>query len=153
MRSLKATDIGKLLAASFMFTTMRLLPGVGTVVDGQCTSLNKSFGASSMGTVIRTFIGMYAIMSLEIRFAVKALIRHSQPLFGLGAAVRPGDCILTFGQSSQVHSNGRPDCMPVESSRSETDAFAIGGSCGQMVVRDRAILGQCFWCVLLGRTE
>lgn len=97
MRLLKATDIGKLLATSFMFTTMWLLPSMGTVVHGQCTSLNKSFGASGMGTVIRTFIGMYAIMSLEIGLAVKALIRHSQPLFGLRAAVRSGIASLPSG--------------------------------------------------------
>jgi hypothetical protein len=93
----KATDIGKLLSTSFMLTTVWLLPRMGTVVDSQCTSLNKSFGASGMGTVIRTFIGMYAIMSLEIRLAVKALIRHSQPLLGLRAAVRSGTASLPLG--------------------------------------------------------
>ena len=74
---MEITDVGKFLAASLMFTTMWLLSGMCTIVDSQCASLNKCLGAASMGTVIRTFVGMYTIVSLKIRLAVKALPWHS----------------------------------------------------------------------------
>lgn len=98
-----------------------------------------------MGTKIRTFVGMYTVMSLKIRLAVKALPLHSQPLFSLQAAAgQHSDCNCTFGQSSHEHSNGRADCMPAEASRSETVAFAIEALADRMVVRDRAISRQRF---------
>ena len=62
-----------------MLTSVWLLSGVGTVMDGQCASLNEGLGATGMSTVIRTLVGVYTIVSLKIRLSIEALIGHSQP--------------------------------------------------------------------------
>lgn len=61
-----------------MLTTVWLFSGVSTIVNCQCASLNECLGAPSMGTVIRTLVGVYTIMSLEIRLSIEALMGHSQ---------------------------------------------------------------------------
>ena len=64
-----------------MLTTMWLLSRMSTVMHGQCAALYKSLGATSMSTIIRTLVGVYAVVSLEIGLAIEALMGHSQPSF------------------------------------------------------------------------
>ena len=70
-----------------MFAAVGLLAGVGSVVDSQCASLNKGFGAAGKSAIVRSFVGMDAKVTLEVGFAIKALMRHSQFSDFLG---RPG---------------------------------------------------------------
>lgn len=57
-----------------MLTPVRLLSGMSTIVDGQCASLDESLGAASMSAIIRTFVGVYAVVSLKIGLAIEALM-------------------------------------------------------------------------------
>ena len=61
-----------------MLATMWFLSSVGTVVDSQCASLYKRLGASSVSTVVRAFIGVYAVVSLKIGLAIEALMKYIQ---------------------------------------------------------------------------
>ena len=70
--------IGEFLATTLVFAAVRLLAGVGTIVNRQCASLNECLGAASMSAIVRSLIGMYSEVTLEVGLAVEALMRHSQ---------------------------------------------------------------------------
>lgn len=59
--------------ASFMITNMRLFPSMRSRMDSQRTPLNKALVAIFHRTVVRPFVGMYAIMSAKIRLAIERL--------------------------------------------------------------------------------
>ena len=103
-----------------------------------------------MSTVIRTLVGVYTIVSLQIRLSIEALIGYSQP-YDEAVPTGQGDgakgLTHTFGQSSHEHSNGRAEGLPAEASRSETAAFAIEKTIeDDVVVHDRVV----YEAVLLG---
>lgn len=52
---------------------MRLVPGMGTPMDSQGTALYEGLLAWLVVACIRPFIGMDAVVSLEIGFAIEAL--------------------------------------------------------------------------------
>ena len=58
-----------------MFATMRFFAGVGPDVHRQGTPLNEAFDATGMTAMVRPFIGMNSIMTLEIRFPIETLLR------------------------------------------------------------------------------
>lgn len=47
---------------------------MGTIVNSQRASLNEGLGAASVSTIIRTLVGVYAVVSLKIRLAIEALM-------------------------------------------------------------------------------
>ena len=52
---------------------MRLVTSMGAAVDGQGAPLNESFVAWFVVASIWAFVGVYAIVSLEIGFSVETL--------------------------------------------------------------------------------
>lgn len=60
-----------------MFAAVRLLAGVGTIVNGQCASLNKGLGAASICAIVRSLVGVYSKVTLEVGFAIEALMTHN----------------------------------------------------------------------------
>lgn len=80
---------------------------------GQGAALDKSLGATSMCTIIRTLVGVYAVVSLKIGLAIEALM-GAQSISSSSNHVRPAarkqnNWTHTFGQSSHEHSKGRAD--------------------------------------------
>ena len=69
----EAKYIGKTLAAAVMFATVRFFTRVSPDVHRQRTTLDEAFHTTSVTTVVRSFVGMDSIMSLEIRLPVKTL--------------------------------------------------------------------------------
>lgn len=70
----EAQYIGKTLAAAVVFATVRFFAGVGPDVHGQGTTLNEAFDATGVAAMVRSFIGMDSIMTLEIRFPIETLL-------------------------------------------------------------------------------
>lgn len=60
-----------------MFAAVGLLAGVGTIVNGQCASLNERLGAASVCAIVRSLVGVYAEVTLKVGFAIEALMTHS----------------------------------------------------------------------------
>ena len=52
---------------------MRLVTSMGSAVDCQSTALNEGLVAGFVVTGVRTFIGMYSVVTLEIGFSIEAL--------------------------------------------------------------------------------
>lgn len=61
-----------------MFAPVGLLASVGTIVNSQCASLNECLGAASVCAIVRSFIGVYSEVTLEVGFAIEALVRQNQ---------------------------------------------------------------------------
>lgn len=59
--------------AALMITDMRLFSGMCPGMNSQRTALDEALIAVLDGAMIRSFIGMYSIMSTEIRFAIERL--------------------------------------------------------------------------------
>ncbi len=55
---------------------MRLLTGMSASVDGQGAALDEAFRTSLIFARIRSLLCVYAIMPLQIRFAIEALQPH-----------------------------------------------------------------------------
>lgn len=75
--------IGKTLAAAVVFATVRFFAGVGPNVHRQGTTLNEAFDATGMTAMVRPFVGMDSIVTLEIRFPIETLLR------GKGGSAQP----------------------------------------------------------------
>jgi len=58
-----------------MLAVVRLLASVCTSMYGQGASLDKALAAVLMVALVRPFVCVDAIMSLQIRLAVEALVR------------------------------------------------------------------------------
>ena len=56
-----------------MLTLVWLLSSVSSDVNGQGTPLNEALPAAGDRARIRSLIGMYPVVSLQIGFAIKAL--------------------------------------------------------------------------------
>jgi len=61
-----------------MLAAVRLLAGVGTIMNSQCASLYERLGAASVCAIVRSLVGVYSEVTLEVRFAIEALMTHSQ---------------------------------------------------------------------------
>lgn len=70
--------IGESLAAANMLALVWFLAGVRTNVDSQRASLDEALSTTMRQACIRTFIGVYAVVSLEVRLPVEALASHRQ---------------------------------------------------------------------------
>lgn len=66
--------VGEPLAASNMLALVRLLPRVGADVDGQGASLDEGLAAAGCRTRVRALVGVNAVVSLQVRLAVEALV-------------------------------------------------------------------------------
>jgi len=73
----KAKYIREFLATTLMFAAVRLLASVGTMMNGQCASLNKCLGAASVCAIVRSLVGVYSKVTLEVGLAIEALMTHS----------------------------------------------------------------------------
>lgn len=67
--------IREALPTALIFATMWLLACMCANVYGQCASLYKALDTAQMNAAIWSFIRMYPVMSLEVRFAVETLLR------------------------------------------------------------------------------
>lgn len=87
----EAPYIGKTFAAAVVFATVRFFAGMGPNVHRQGTPLDEAFDATGMTAMVRPFVGMDSIVTLEIRFPVKTLLRaRGVSLFhGLGSPLAP----------------------------------------------------------------
>lgn len=98
---------------------------------GQCASLYKALDTAQMNTAIWSFIRMYPVMSLEVRFAVETLLwvpisSLSIGLLGGKEKKQTPKIRFTFGQPfGQEHVNGRTAGRPAEGSRSEMVAISV----------------------------
>ena len=77
MNKREAKYIREFLATALMFAAMRFLAGVGTIVNGQCASLNECLGAASVCAIVRAFVGVYSKVTLKVGFTIEALMTHS----------------------------------------------------------------------------
>lgn len=57
---------------------MRFFARVRADVDRQCAPLNEALHAACVMTRIRSLVGVYSVMSLQIRFPIEALLRGQQ---------------------------------------------------------------------------
>ena len=93
--------------ASFMITNMGFLPSMRSRMDSQRTSLNEALVAIFHCTVVRPFVGMYAIMSAKIRLAIERLLISVR----LGQGGKGREALgkkTTFPQCSQEQLKSRP---------------------------------------------
>lgn len=60
-----------------MLAAVGLLAGMGTIVNGQCASLNECLGTASVCTIVRSLVGVYSEVTLEVGFAIEALMTHN----------------------------------------------------------------------------
>lgn len=60
--------------AALMVTDMRFFSGMCPGMNSQRTALDEALIAVLDGAMIRSLIGMYSIMSTEIRFAIERLL-------------------------------------------------------------------------------
>jgi len=72
------THIRESLATSNMLALMRFFSGMCSNMDSQGTSLYEAFPTAWCKARIWPLIGVYAVVSLEIRFSVEGLIELSQ---------------------------------------------------------------------------
>lgn len=121
--------IREALPTAFIFATMRLLARVCTNVYGQCASLNKTLDTAHMNAAIWSFVRMYSVMSLEVRFAVETLLRVQSAFVNwtyVEELKRHCQNSLTFGQPfGQEQVNGRAAGRPAEGSRSDVVAISV----------------------------
>jgi len=83
------TDIREGLSTIRLFAMVRLLAGMGANVHRQRAPLDEALPATLLVASVRSLLGVYAMMSLQIRFAIEAL-RLNQPTahclrYGYGA--------------------------------------------------------------------
>ena len=64
-------------ATRHMLALVWFLPSVRPNVNSESAPLDEALAAPGSHTGVGTFIGVYAIMSLKVRFAVEALGRLS----------------------------------------------------------------------------
>ena len=65
--------IREALSATREWALMRLVTSMSTAVDSQGAALNEGLVARFVVTSVGTFIGMYSVMTLEIRFSIETL--------------------------------------------------------------------------------
>lgn len=101
-------------------------------VYGQCASLYKALNTTQMNAAVWSFIRMYPVMSLEVRFTVETLLSVQSAFYQLDfwrggeRKKHMPEFRLTFGQPfGQEHVNGRVAGRPAEGSRSEMVAMTI----------------------------
>ncbi|KAL8833722.1 MAG: hypothetical protein Q9170_004121 [Blastenia crenularia] len=71
------TNVGKPLATTFVFASMRFLARMSTNMDGERAALDEAFVAISPGADVGTVIGVYAIMPDQVRLAIELLQKGS----------------------------------------------------------------------------
>jgi hypothetical protein len=57
-----------------MLALVRFLARMGANMYSQCTSLDEALAAPTVGARVGPLVGVYPVMSLKVRLAVKALI-------------------------------------------------------------------------------
>jgi hypothetical protein len=100
------TYIGKSLVAAFMVADVRLLARMRSRVDGQCTALDEALVAVGHGAMVRTLVGVNAVVATQVRLAVERLfvsLRSVTSVPGWGTAYA-----LTLPHSSHEQLKSRP---------------------------------------------
>jgi hypothetical protein len=95
----EVTYIGEPFAASHVLALMGFLAGVSADVDCESTPLNEALAAACSGALVRSFIGVYPVMSLQIRLAVEAL-QSSQSTPAMAALLGSWHCAARTAPSS-----------------------------------------------------
>jgi hypothetical protein len=71
-----------------MLALMRFLAGMGPNVNSESAPLDEALSTPRSHTRVGTLIGVYAIMSLQVRLAVEALPSHISRSVGLIGSTR-----------------------------------------------------------------
>ena len=67
------TYIRETLPAACEWTLVRLIASMGTAVDSQGAALNECLVAGFVVAGVGAFVGMYSIVTLEVRFPIETL--------------------------------------------------------------------------------
>lgn len=68
-----STHVGETLSTPKVGALMGLLARVGADVDGKCAPLDEALPAPRSHTRVRSLIGVYSVVSLQVRLSVEAL--------------------------------------------------------------------------------
>lgn len=97
---MRGTHVREALSASKVRALMRLLSGMRPDVNCECASLDETLPTSRRHTRVWSLIGMYPVVTLQVRLSVEALESSGLTISSLDLSVSD---TLTLLHESQSH--------------------------------------------------